>query len=69
MPRYEYRPLTPSPEAEKNFLEWIAKLNQEFENSDPNHRSDVVRDALYQIFLGSPYEPPKPGDAPGTQAL
>jgi acetyltransferase-like isoleucine patch superfamily enzyme len=69
MPRYEYRPLTPSPEAEKNFLEWIAKLNQEFENSDPNYRSDVVRDALYQIYLGSPYEPPKPGDAPGGQAL
>jgi acetyltransferase-like isoleucine patch superfamily enzyme len=69
MPRYEYRPLTPSPEAEKNFLKWIAKLNQEFENSDPNYRSDVVRDALYQIYLGSPYEAPKPGDAPGGQAL
>jgi acetyltransferase-like isoleucine patch superfamily enzyme len=69
MPRYEYRPLTPSPEAEKSFLEWVAKLDQEFENSDPNHRSDVVRDALYQIYLGSPYEAPKPGDAPGGQAL
>jgi acetyltransferase-like isoleucine patch superfamily enzyme len=69
MPRYEYRPLTPSPEAEKSFLEWIAKLNEEFENSDSNHRSDVVRDALYQIYLGSPYEAPKPGDAPGGQAL
>src|SRR5450631_1656300 len=69
MPRYEYRPLTPSPEAEKNFLEWIAELDREFGNTDPDHRSDVVREALHQIYLGSVYSSPKPGDAMGSQAL
>jgi acetyltransferase-like isoleucine patch superfamily enzyme len=55
MPRYEYRPLTPTPEAEKNFLAWIAQLDREFENKDSNHRSDVVRDALHEIYLGIPF--------------
>jgi len=69
MPRYEYRPLTPTPAAEKNFLAWIEKLDHEFENRDPDHRSDVVRDALHQIYLGSANESPKPAAALGTQAL
>jgi acetyltransferase-like isoleucine patch superfamily enzyme len=55
MPRYEYRPLTPTPEAEKNFLAWIAQLDREFENKDSNHRSDIVRDALHEIYLGIPF--------------
>ncbi len=67
MPRYEYRPLTPTPEAEKNFLEWIAKLDREFSNTDPDHRSDVVRVALHQIYLGGTHA--GSGDAPGSQAL
>lgn len=69
MPRYEYRPLTPSPEAEKNFLEWIAKLDHEFSNSDPGHRSDIVRDALHQIYLGSAHASEEFGDALGSQTL
>ena len=61
MPRYEYRALTPTPPAEKSFLEWIDKLDQEFMNRDPEHRSDVVRDALHQLYLGRPYTTPAEG--------
>ena len=43
MPRYDYRPLPPTPAAEKAFLEWIESLDREFMNRDPDHRSDVVR--------------------------
>jgi len=55
MPRYEYRPLTPTPAAEKTFLAWIGQLDHEFSNTDPQHRSDVVRDALHRLYLDSPY--------------
>jgi acetyltransferase-like isoleucine patch superfamily enzyme len=58
MPRYEYRALTPTPPAEKTFLEWIEQLDREFTNPDPQHRSDVVRDALHQLYLGGPYAEP-----------
>jgi len=68
MPRYEYRPLTPTPEAEKNFLEWIGKLDREFENPNPDHRSDVVRDALHEIYLGKAHGSADP-NATGAQAL
>src|SRR5262249_44280253 len=56
MPRYEYRKIGPTPEAEKNFLDWIEQLDSEFENPDPEHRSDVVRkalDGLYDLGQGS----------------
>jgi len=55
MPRYEYRDLKPAPAAEKVFLEWIQNLDQEFVNRDPEHRSNVVRDALHELYLGRPY--------------
>ena len=55
MPRYEYRVLNPTPPAEKTFLAWIDRLDQEFMNRDPEHRSTVVRDALHQLYLGRPY--------------
>lgn len=57
MPRYEYRVVAPTPAAEKTFLGWIEKLDQEFMNRDADHRSDVVRDTLCQLYLGRPYEP------------
>ncbi len=63
MPRFEYRPLKPTPQAEKSFLEWVDKLDQEFMNRDPEHRSDVVREALHQIYLGRPYSAPVGGTA------
>jgi acetyltransferase-like isoleucine patch superfamily enzyme len=58
MPRYEYRVLNPLPAAEKAFLEWIDQLDREFMNSDPEHRSEVVREALHRLYLGRPYAVP-----------
>jgi len=55
MQRYEYRILNPVPAAEKAFLEWIDELDREFMNRDPEHRNDVVRNALHQLYLGRPY--------------
>ena len=63
MPRYEYRNLGPTPDAEKSFLDWIARLDSEFRNPDPDRRSVVVRDALHHLYLGTPYSEPD-GDLP-----
>ncbi len=60
MPRYEYRILSPTPAAEKAFVGWIERLDHEFRNRDVDHRSVVVRDALHELYLGRPYEPPDP---------
>jgi acetyltransferase-like isoleucine patch superfamily enzyme len=59
MPRYEYRAIGPTPAAEKAFLAWIDRLDQEFTNRDPEHRSVVVRDALHHLHLGRPYSAPE----------
>jgi acetyltransferase-like isoleucine patch superfamily enzyme len=67
MPRFEYRKIGPTPEAEKAFLQWIEHLDSEFSDPDPQHRSDVVRDALHQLYLGKPYASPDGGLA--TQAM
>src|SRR4029079_16610243 len=64
MPRYEYRVLNPTPDAEKNYLAWIAELDSQFLNRDVDHRSVVVRNALYEIYLGRPYEEPGPNTPP-----
>lgn len=69
MPRFEYRNPTPFPAAEKAFLSWIDSLDREFINRDPAHRSDVVCDALYQIYLGRSYSPADPNADLATQAL
>jgi len=69
MPRYEYRALNPSPAAEKAFLKWIDELDNEFMNRDPEHRSDVVCEALHQLYLGRPYALPDPAAPLATQAL
>ena len=58
MPRYEYRNIGPTAQAQKTFLEWIERLDSEFKNTDPEYRSDVVRDALHQLYLGRPYATP-----------
>jgi acetyltransferase-like isoleucine patch superfamily enzyme len=58
MPRYEYRKVGPLPEAEKTFLDWIEHLDSEFKNSDADHRCDVVRDALHELYVGKPYIAP-----------
>src|SRR5579885_1614540 len=54
MPRYEYRNLQPTPEAQKTFLQWIEHLDSEFANKDPEHRSRIVRDTLHEIYLNQP---------------
>ncbi len=70
MPRYEYRNLAPTPDAERAFLEWIERLDREFADRDTEHRSLVARDALHQLYLGKPYEAPDPAQhSPATLAL
>ena len=63
MPRYEYRNIQPLPQAEKAFLEWIQKLDEQFTNRDIEHRCTVVREALHELYLGRPYAAPAPGNA------
>lgn len=50
MPRYEYRKLAPTPTAEKAFLAWIEQLDSEFANPDPEHRGNIVTEALRQLY-------------------
>jgi acetyltransferase-like isoleucine patch superfamily enzyme len=69
MPRYEYRPVRPTPQAEKAFLDWIASLDRAFQDRDPEDRSDRVRNTLHELYLGRPYKDPDPGAAPAEQAL
>ena len=69
MPRYDYRVLNPTPAAEKAFLSWIEQLDREFMNRNADHRGDVVRDALYELYLGHPYAAPDPGAPLAEQAL
>jgi acetyltransferase-like isoleucine patch superfamily enzyme len=69
MPRYEYRVINPTPAAEKTFLAWIENLDREFMNRDPEHRSDVVRDTLHELYLGRPYSAPSPSAPLAEQAL
>jgi acetyltransferase-like isoleucine patch superfamily enzyme len=68
MPRFEYRPLTPTPAAEKAFLAWIEQLDAAFMDRDPEHRSEVVRDALHQVYLEHPYQTVDP-KAPLSQQV
>jgi acetyltransferase-like isoleucine patch superfamily enzyme len=69
MPRYEYRVLTPTSSAEKTFLDWIDQLDRQFQDRDVDHRSEVVRDALHALYLGSPYKSPSPSSSAAEQAL
>ena len=58
MPRYEYRDLHPLPAAEKDFLDWIQRLDEQFSNRNFEHRCTVVRDALHELYFGRPYAEP-----------
>src|SRR5512140_1346409 len=70
MPRYEYRNIKPTADAERTFTEWIEQLDRDFESADAERRSVVVRDALHQLYLGRPYEAPDPSRHDlATQAL
>jgi hypothetical protein len=49
------RDLKPTPEAEALYRRWISHLNEQFTlNESPDRRAEIVRDALYQIYLGQP---------------
>lgn len=53
MPHYQYRELKPTPEAEVIYRRWLTMLNEEFtRHEEPNRRAEIVRDELYQIYLG-----------------
>ena len=52
MPRYEYRDLHPTADAEKHFLAWIEELDRQFQDPDPDRRSDIVRDTLRDLYMG-----------------
>jgi acetyltransferase-like isoleucine patch superfamily enzyme len=69
MPRYEYRALKPTPAAEKAFVDWIDQLDREFMNRNADHRSDVVRNTLYELYLGRPYAAPNATAPLAEQAL
>lgn len=48
----EIRPLT---EADAIYRRWLAYLNEQFSATEnPDRRSEIVRDELYQIFFGRP---------------
>lgn len=61
MPRFQYRNLHPSPDAEKSFLEWIHFLDDQFSSGNAEQRSLAVRNALYELYLGQPYSLPASG--------
>jgi len=52
MPRLEYRNLAQLPAATAAYDEWIDWLDKQFSNKDITRRSEVVRDALTEIYYG-----------------
>lgn len=55
MPRYPYRDLHPSREAEEVYLRWITYLDEEFtKHRKPALRAEIVHDCLHQLILGQP---------------
>ncbi len=53
MPEYKYRELKPTPEAEAIYRRWLSHLNEEFtRHQSSDRRADIVRDELYQMYLG-----------------
>jgi len=46
----------PAPEAEEVYRRWIQFLDDEFtRHRSPERRSEIVRDQLYQLYLGRPH--------------
>jgi acetyltransferase-like isoleucine patch superfamily enzyme len=46
----------PAPEAEEIYRRWIQFLDDEFtRHQSPERRSEIVRDQLYQLYLGRPH--------------
>jgi hypothetical protein len=56
MPTQNDREPRPLPEAESLYRRWLAHLNDEFgRHESPDPRSEIVRDELYQLYLGRPH--------------
>jgi hypothetical protein len=50
------RELKPTPEAEALYRRWMANLNDQFTLCQgAERRAEIVRDELFQIYLGRPY--------------
>jgi acetyltransferase-like isoleucine patch superfamily enzyme len=46
----------PAPEAEEVYRRWLQFLDDEFiRHSSPERRSEIVRDQLFQLYLGRPH--------------
>ena len=46
----------PTPEAEEVYRRWIKFLDEEFvRHCSPERRAEIVRDQLYQLYLGRPH--------------
>lgn len=46
----------PAPEAEEIYRRWLQFLDEEFtRHQAPERRSEIVRDQLYQLYLGRPH--------------
>jgi len=46
----------PTPEAEEIYRRWIRFLDEEFlRHCSPERRAEIVRDQLYQLYLGRPH--------------
>jgi acetyltransferase-like isoleucine patch superfamily enzyme len=46
----------PAPEAEEVYRRWLQFLDDEFvRHSSPERRGEIVRDQLYQLYLGRPH--------------
>lgn len=58
---HNYRELKPTPEAEATYVRWLSQLNEEFTRCQSiDRRSEIVRDELYQIYLGRSHAGRKP---------
>jgi acetyltransferase-like isoleucine patch superfamily enzyme len=56
MPIQPDRDLKPTPEAEAIYRRWLTHLNDEFgRHAEIDRRSEIVRDELFQIYLGRPH--------------
>ncbi len=46
----------PAPEAEEVYRRWLSFLDEEFtRHQSPERRGEIVRDQLYQLYLGRPH--------------
>ncbi len=51
-----FTPPRPAPEAEEVYRRWLQFLDDEFvRHCQPERRAEIVRDQLYQLYLGRPH--------------